>query len=211
MGQQPATAPRATSPPHSDVGEGGKKKRKRAPHDPNAPKRALTPYFLYMQSARSKIASELGENAKPKEVADEGTRRWAAMGDAEKSVWNNTYAKNLSIYREKIKAYKAGLPVPDDATAEKLIESGAIAIPDVTEAAEEEEASPEPVKAPEPPKSNKRRKTGDKPATPAKDTATPAKKSPEKKKADKKEKAAPASAKAAAPAAESGKKKKSKK
>lgn len=64
----------------------GKKKRKRVPHDPNAPKRALTPYFLYMQSARQQIAKELGENAKPKEVADEGTRRWSEMVPAEKGV-----------------------------------------------------------------------------------------------------------------------------
>ena len=64
----------------------GKKKRKRTPHDPNAPKRALTPYFLYMQSARATIAKELGDSAKPKEVADEGTRRWTEMTPAEKSV-----------------------------------------------------------------------------------------------------------------------------
>lgn len=66
--------------------EGGKKKRKRQPHDPNAPKRALTPYFLYMQSARAQIHKELGDQAKPKEVADEGTRRWGIMSAAEKSV-----------------------------------------------------------------------------------------------------------------------------
>jgi hypothetical protein len=66
--------------------EEGKKKRKRAKHDPNAPKRALTPYFLYMQSARSQIAKELGEHAKPKEVADEGTRRWGSMSPDEKAV-----------------------------------------------------------------------------------------------------------------------------
>ena len=64
-----------------------KKKRKRAAHDPNAPKRALTPYFLYMQSARPQIAQELGSNAKPKEVADEGTRRWSIMPDADKNVY----------------------------------------------------------------------------------------------------------------------------
>jgi hypothetical protein len=64
----------------------GKKKRKRTPHDPNAPKRALTPYFLYMQSARAQIAKELGDQAKPKEVADEGTRRWTAMPVADKAV-----------------------------------------------------------------------------------------------------------------------------
>jgi hypothetical protein len=65
---------------------GEKKKRKRAKHDPNAPKRALTPYFLYMQSARSLIATELGEHAKPKEVADEGTRRWGEMKAEDKQV-----------------------------------------------------------------------------------------------------------------------------
>lgn len=76
---------RHTSPGvKSEVGE--KKKRKRAPHDPNAPKRALTPYFLYMQHNRAQIAQELGANAKPKEVADEGTRRWAEMPEAQKEV-----------------------------------------------------------------------------------------------------------------------------
>lgn len=66
--------------------EGGKKKRKRQPHDPNAPKRALTPYFLYMQHARAQIHKELGDQARPKEVADEGTRRWSEMNASEKSV-----------------------------------------------------------------------------------------------------------------------------
>ena len=64
----------------------GKKKRKRAKHDPNAPKRALTPYFLFMQTARAEIARELGESAKPKEVADEGTRRWSIMDAEDKHV-----------------------------------------------------------------------------------------------------------------------------
>lgn len=78
---QPAPA----LPPVENADE-GKKKRKRQPHDPNAPKRALTPYFLYMQHARSQIHKELGDQARPKEVADEGTRRWGEMSPAEKSV-----------------------------------------------------------------------------------------------------------------------------
>lgn len=73
-----------------DASGEAKKKRKRAPHDPNAPKRALTPYFLYMQTARPIIAKELGEHAKPKEVADEGTRRWAAMKEPDKRVNTGT-------------------------------------------------------------------------------------------------------------------------
>lgn len=77
--------PRHISPPAKEA-PGEKKKRKRAPHDPNAPKRALTPYFLYMQHNRSQIAQELGTNAKPKDVADEGTKRWAEMADGQKEV-----------------------------------------------------------------------------------------------------------------------------
>ena len=72
--------------PNIENPDGEKKKRKRQPHDPNAPKRALTPYFLYMQHARSQIHKELGESARPKEVADEGTRRWGEMAPNEKSV-----------------------------------------------------------------------------------------------------------------------------
>lgn len=85
------TAPGAGGAAPVEVEADGKKKRKRTPHDPNAPKRALTPYFLYMQSARATIAKELGDSAKPKEVADEGTRRWTEMSPAEKSVRYDMY------------------------------------------------------------------------------------------------------------------------
>ena len=74
---------RLATPGDVDAAE-GKKKRKRAPHDKNAPKRALTPYFLYMQSERSKIAEESG--AKGKEVADEGTKRWNSIAPEDKKV-----------------------------------------------------------------------------------------------------------------------------
>jgi hypothetical protein len=81
-----------------------KKKRKRAKHDPNAPKRALTPYFLYMQTARANIARELGPNAKPKEVADEGTRRWSTMKEEDKmvsrsfSLWLSSFPTSAPLF-----------------------------------------------------------------------------------------------------------------
>jgi len=197
--------PAALAEPEGD----GKKKRKRTPHDPNAPKRALTPYFLYMQSARSQIAKELGDQAKPKEVADEGTRRWTAMPAADKAIWDSQYQKNLAAYRVKMAAYKAGQPVPSDEEAARLVEAGKAPTDEVVADAEadtDEETSPEPVKEPTPPaKTSKRRKTQD---TPAKVEATP--KSPEKEKKSKKakaevEKATPAST------SKTEKKKKSKK
>lgn len=68
-----------------------KKERKKRTHDPNAPKRPLTPYFLYMQTARPIIANDLGQDAPKGAVQEEGQRRWASMTPAEKNVsepWN---------------------------------------------------------------------------------------------------------------------------
>jgi len=180
---------RFTSPGTKSEG-GEKKRRKRAPHDPNAPKRALTPYFLYMQHNRSQIAQELGSNVKPKDVADEGTRRWSEMPEAQKEVWKKLYADNLAVYKEKMRAYKAGLPVPDDdnAKAASQLQQGIGVEPSEEEEAEEEEeeeeeSSPEPVKEPTPPRSGKRRRTGEIKSNPAPSPAPAKKNSTEKKKA----------------------------
>lgn len=75
------SAHRAVSP-GARIEAGGKKRQR----DPNAPKRALTPFFLYMHHNRARIAEELGPTARPKEVADEGTRRWTEMPEAQKEV-----------------------------------------------------------------------------------------------------------------------------
>ncbi|KAI9931670.1 hypothetical protein ASPWEDRAFT_37471 [Aspergillus wentii DTO 134E9] len=196
---------RASSPGAKSEAGGDKKKRKRAPPDPNAPKRALTPYFLYMQHNRTRIAEELGGNSRPKDVADEGTRRWADMPEPQKEVWKKLYADNLAVYKEKVKAYKAGLPVPDDDNARASSQlqqdvAGAEASADESEQDEDEEEheqeqepeeeeeeeveeSPEPVKEPTPPRSSaKRRRSEGKPA--AKEVASPTvnkKESPKKK------------------------------
>lgn len=63
-----------------------KKERKKRTHDPNAPKRPLTPYFLYMQTARPIIANDLGQDAPKGAVQEEGQRRWASMTKDEKDV-----------------------------------------------------------------------------------------------------------------------------
>ncbi len=63
-----------------------KKERKKRSHDPNAPKRPLTPYFLYMQTARPIIASDLGPDAAKGAVQEEGQRRWSTMSAHDKAV-----------------------------------------------------------------------------------------------------------------------------
>lgn len=61
-------------------------KRKKRAHDKNAPKRPITPYFLYMQTERSRIAKELDDGHSAKDVADEGTKRWNVMPPGEREV-----------------------------------------------------------------------------------------------------------------------------
>ena len=78
-GRGPTPAPTTEALPEG-------RKRKRAPHDKNAPKRALTPFFLYLQTARPALASEMGSGHTAKEVQDEGGRRWREMTDKDKSV-----------------------------------------------------------------------------------------------------------------------------
>lgn len=75
----------ALSPSRTIAGD-DKKERKKRQHDPNAPKRPLTPFFLYMQTARPIIATDLGPEFAKGAVSAEGTRRWSTMSQEDKQV-----------------------------------------------------------------------------------------------------------------------------
>jgi hypothetical protein len=159
-----AESTRAASPGLKSEG-GGLKKRKRAPVDPNAPKRALTPYFLYMQQNRTKIAEDLGGSAKPKDVADEGTRRWQTMDPKEKDTYKAQYLENYEAYKRDMAAYKAGRKAIDDDAANNQLQQNIAenaeseSSDSETSESEEEEVEeespspPQPVKQKTPPKS----------------------------------------------------------
>ncbi|OAA62668.1 hmg box protein [Niveomyces insectorum RCEF 264] len=85
-----------------------KKERKKRTHDPNAPKRPLTPYFLYMQTARPIIANDLGNGAPKGAVQEEGQRRWSTMSAHDKGGWDRAYQYNLRLYNARVNSYKAG-------------------------------------------------------------------------------------------------------
>ncbi|PHH67304.1 hypothetical protein CDD81_154 [Ophiocordyceps australis] len=111
--------------PTTDVGGGlpvEKKERKKRAHDPNAPKRPLTPYFLYMQYARTIISNDLGQDVPKGAVQEEGQRRWANMDAKEKQAWNGAYQYNLSLYNARTHAYKAGNPLAKDMTDDEATE-----------------------------------------------------------------------------------------
>ncbi|OAA48528.1 high mobility group protein [Metarhizium rileyi] len=98
-----------------------KKERKKRTHDPNAPKRPLTPYFLYMQHARSIIANDLGSEAPKGAVQEEGQRRWANMSPNEKKGWNTAYQYNLRLYNARVHSYKNGNPLAKNMSDEEAL------------------------------------------------------------------------------------------
>ncbi|QSZ29476.1 hypothetical protein DSL72_003990 [Monilinia vaccinii-corymbosi] len=97
-----------------------KKERKKRQHDPNAPKRPLTPFFLYMQTARPIIAKDLGDVPKG-EVSSEGTKRWTEMAPKDKALWQDAYKDNLRLYNARMHSYRKGnlnaKEMSDDAAA----------------------------------------------------------------------------------------------
>ena len=88
---QRAVTPAATFAPAAaaaavEAAAPDKKERKKRQHDPNAPKRPLTPFFLYMQTARPIIAKDLGPEVAKGAVSDEGTRRWKEMEEKDRTA-----------------------------------------------------------------------------------------------------------------------------
>ncbi|PQE20688.1 high mobility group protein [Rutstroemia sp. NJR-2017a BBW] len=108
----PAVAP--AEPAASD-----KKERKKRQHDPLAPKRPLTPFFLYMQTARPIIAKDLGEKVAKGDVSTEGTKRWTEMAPSAKALWSEAYKDNLRLYNARVAAYRAGIKTARDMTDEE--------------------------------------------------------------------------------------------
>jgi hypothetical protein len=139
-------APQPVAPPQEEQ----KKERKKRTLDPNAPKRPLTPYFLYMQTARPIIAADLGSGAPKRAVQEEGQRRWATMGGVEKQGWNQAYQYNLRLYNARVHSYKNGNPEAksmDDNEALKYAEEFNIPLPsNEDQAANEQDAIAEQLK-----------------------------------------------------------------
>lgn len=122
-----------------------KKERKKRTHDPNAPKRPLTPYFLYMQHARSIIANDFGAEAPRGAVQEEGQRRWANMGPSEKKGWNAAYQYNLRLYNARVHSYKAGNPLAknmSDGEALKYADDFQIPMPEMKDVPAEAAEAP---------------------------------------------------------------------
>jgi len=74
--------------------------------DPNAPKRPLSGYFMWMASGvRDKLLAEMGgkDVAKIMKICGE---RWSKMAEEQKKVWQDKSKREKEVYARKMVAYK---------------------------------------------------------------------------------------------------------
>lgn len=99
-----------------------KPKKKKAPKDPNAPKKPLTKFFAFSFHTREAIREERKKEGKPALSASDMSQiikeRYENMSDADKEYWEAKYKDELKSYQEKKEKYKAGLEAnPTDGAA----------------------------------------------------------------------------------------------
>jgi len=74
--------------------------------DPNAPKRPLSGYFMWMASGvRDKLLSE-NKGKKVTEVLKGCGDRWRKLPDKEKKIWQDKSQQEKNVWNKKMKAYK---------------------------------------------------------------------------------------------------------
>eukprot|EP00659_Diplonema_papillatum_P004888 gene4888-7546_t len=83
-----------------------KKKKKTAAKDPNAPKKPLTSYFLFLADKRASTKAE-NPDLNNKELVTELGRMWSALGDDEKQVYETQNAKAKAEYAKALEKYNA--------------------------------------------------------------------------------------------------------
>ncbi|KAA8904583.1 hypothetical protein TRICI_005453 [Trichomonascus ciferrii] len=98
--------------PETPTKDAKRKRAKKAPVDPNAPKKPNTIYFAFASDARKKIREEREKKGEPAlsnaEMTHEISKRWHQLSDGEKQPWKDQYQKEMEKYNEDKKAYQEG-------------------------------------------------------------------------------------------------------
>lgn len=63
-----------------------KARKQRRPKDPNAPKRPVTAFFLYLAEHKDSMAKELGPDAKPGQIQQRNKDMWNSLSEAQQEV-----------------------------------------------------------------------------------------------------------------------------
>ena len=88
-----------------------KSKKSKKAVDPDRPKRGRNPYMVYLAEHRETIKSELGDEAKGKDVTKEAGVRWRAMSDEEKASYVEQSEIEKKRYEEAMLEYQPPVEV----------------------------------------------------------------------------------------------------
>ncbi|KAG2374204.1 hypothetical protein C9374_011041 [Naegleria lovaniensis] len=69
-------------------------------------KRPASSYILFCNDHRAEVKTQLGDNAKPKDVQKELSKLWNAASEAEKNKYKKLYEENKADYDKKAEALK---------------------------------------------------------------------------------------------------------
>lgn len=89
--------------PMDDPTSGKRKKKKK---DPNAPKKALSAYFLFSMAERPKVKAE-NPDIKFGDIARMISARYKAMSDSERAKWDKKAAAEKERYAEEMEEYRS--------------------------------------------------------------------------------------------------------
>jgi len=84
----------------------GKKGSKKRDKDPNAPKRPLSAYLLFMSDFRVEYMAKYPDTKKVSDVAKAGAAKWGALTPSEKKPYEDAAAVKKAEYEELKKEYE---------------------------------------------------------------------------------------------------------
>ncbi|CAD8157041.1 unnamed protein product [Paramecium octaurelia] len=87
---------------------------KKKERDPNAPKKPLTPFFLFNQKYREKVV-ERNPEIKLTQISQMAGNKWSSMSEQEKKPYLDQYNAAKEIYEQELKDYneKNGIQTND--------------------------------------------------------------------------------------------------
>lgn len=172
-------------------GKGKKPRKKRAPRDPDAPKKPVTLFFLYRDAVRDQLMKDnLTEDGVPMtnvEFTKLVSEKWMGEPEDVKAKYKEEYTQKWLQYQKELEAYKhkKALEAGDaDADAPEVVEVEEL-VTEVAAPEDDDESAEEPKQEPavETKEKKKKRKSEDK----SKKTDDKPKKKSKKKKSEKSE------------------------
>ena len=86
-------------------------KKRKTEKDPNAPKKPLGSYMLWLGANRKKLKTD-NPGIKNKDILVKAGEAWKALGEEDKAEWNSKAAEAKEDYKQRLAAYENGGETP---------------------------------------------------------------------------------------------------